>query len=73
MFCRISIKKQIADIELGIKNAEVTAPIDSMINMYANLSKADLVQSGQTIALGQADILYDKLCLIEEGIHISAD
>lgn len=46
----ISIEKQIADIELNIKNAEVIAPIDGTVNMYADLSTADLVQSGQTIA-----------------------
>lgn len=46
----ISIEKQIADIELNIRNAEVIAPIDGTVNMYADLSTADLVQSGQTIA-----------------------
>ena len=46
----ISIEKQIADIELNIKNAEVIAPIDGTINMYSDLSTADLVQSGQAIA-----------------------
>lgn len=46
----ISIEKQIADINLSIKNSEVTAPIDGTVNMYADLSTADLVQSGQTIA-----------------------
>ena len=46
----ISIEKQIADIELNIKNSEITAPIDGTINMYAELNSADLVQSGQTIA-----------------------
>ena len=46
----ISIEKQIADIELNIKNSEVTAPIDGTVNMYSDLSTADLVQSGQTIA-----------------------
>lgn len=46
----ISIEKQIADIELNIKNSEVTAPIDGTINMYSDLSTADLVQSGQAIA-----------------------
>ena len=46
----ISIEKQIADIELIIRNAEVIAPIDGTVNMYADLSTADLVQSGQTIA-----------------------
>ena len=45
-----SIEKQIADINLNIKNAEVTAPIDGTVNMYADLSRSDLVQSGQTIA-----------------------
>lgn len=46
----ISIEKQIADIELNIKNSEITAPIDGTINMYAELNSSDLVQSGQTIA-----------------------
>lgn len=46
----ISIEKQIDDIELNIRNAEVIAPIDGTVNMYADLSTADLVQSGQTIA-----------------------
>ena len=46
----ISIDKQISDIELNIKNAEVIAPIDGTVNMYADLNTADLVQSGQTIA-----------------------
>ena len=46
----ISIEKQIDDIELNIRNAEVIAPIDGTVNMYADLSPADLVQSGQTIA-----------------------
>ena len=46
----ISIEKQIAEIELNIKNSEVFAPIDGTINMYSDLSTADLVQSGQTIA-----------------------
>ena len=46
----ISIEKQIADIELNIRNAEVIAPIDGTVNMYADLRTADLVQSGQTIA-----------------------
>lgn len=46
----ISIEKQIADIELNIRNAEVIAPIDGTVNMYADLSTADLVQSGQTVA-----------------------
>lgn len=46
----ISSEKQIADIELNIKNAEVIAPIDGTVNMYSDLSTADLVQSGQTIA-----------------------
>ncbi len=45
-----SLEKQIADIELNIRNAEVIAPINGTVNMYADLSKADLVQSGQTIA-----------------------
>ena len=46
----ISIEKQIADINFNIKNAEVTAPIDGTVNMYTDLSRSDLVQSGQTIA-----------------------
>lgn len=46
----ISIEKQIAEIELNIKNSEVIAPIDGTVNMYSDLSTADLVQSGQTIA-----------------------
>ena len=46
----ISIEKQIDDIELNIRNAEVIAPIDGTVNMYADLSTADLVQSGQAIA-----------------------
>ena len=46
----ISIEKQIAEIELNIKNSEVIAPIDGTINMYSDLSTADLVQSGQTVA-----------------------
>lgn len=68
----ISIEKQIADIELGIKNAEVTAPIDGTINMYADLSKADLVQSGQTIAtvVPDADGAY-KLTMYLSSADIS--
>ena len=46
----ISIEKQIAEIELNIKNSEVIAPVDGTVNMYSDLSTADLVQSGQTIA-----------------------
>lgn len=45
-----SLEKQLADIELNIRNAEIIAPINGTVIMYADLSKADLVQSGQTIA-----------------------
>ncbi|MDE5859742.1 MAG: HlyD family secretion protein, partial [Oscillospiraceae bacterium] len=46
----ISIDKQIAEIDLSIKNSEVISPIDGTINMYSDLSEKDLVQSGQTVA-----------------------
>ena len=39
-----------------IKNVEVTAPIDSTINMYADLSKSDLVRSENT----QSDSVNDN-------------
>lgn len=45
-----SVEKQIADLKLTLKNAEVTSPIDGTVNMYADVSKSDLVQSGQTVA-----------------------
>ncbi len=46
----ISIDKQIAEIDLNIKKAEVISPIDGTVNMYSDLSEKDLVQSGQTVA-----------------------
>ena len=45
-----SIEKQIADISMSIKNAEVTASVDGTVNMYSDLSSSDLVQGGQIIA-----------------------
>ena len=46
----ISIDKQIAEIDLSIKNSEVISPIDGTVNMYSDISEKDLVQSGQTVA-----------------------
>lgn len=46
----ISIDKQIAEIDLSIKNSEVVSPIDGTVNMYSDISEKDLVQSGQTVA-----------------------
>ncbi len=45
-----AIDKEISSIQLSMQNAEVSAPIDGIINMYANLNNSDLIQSGQTVA-----------------------
>lgn len=45
---KVSIQTN-ADFTL-YKNVEITAPIDSTINMYADLSKSDIVHSSQIIA-----------------------
>ena len=46
----IAIEKQIADIKLNMKNAQVTASIDGTVNMYSDINESDIVQGGQTIA-----------------------
>ena len=45
-----SIDKELASIGLNMKNAEVTAPINGTVNMYADINESDFVQSGQNIA-----------------------
>ena len=46
----VSLERQLADIELNIKNAEVISPVDGTVNMYSDLRESDFVQSGQTVA-----------------------
>lgn len=46
----ISIDKQIAEININIKNSEIISPIDGTINMYSDLNEQDILQSGQTVA-----------------------
>lgn len=45
-----SIDKELAAIAVNMKNAEVIAPINGTINMYADVNDSDFVQSGQNIA-----------------------
>jgi HlyD family secretion protein len=44
------INKQIASLELNIKNASVTAPISGIVNLYTDRNVGDVIQAGADIA-----------------------
>ena len=58
---KVSIQTN-ADFTL-YKNVEITAPIDSTINMYADLSKSDLVRSENTQSASANDSYHTSLYL----------